>query len=168
LENIDYNKPFTIRDRRNGEWYWVQKEILSSEKIKPSAKLVYSALAYYANNKSQIAFPSATTISKLIKLNRDTVFSALKELKENNFIDIKKSSGKCNNYILLRVVGISDQYENKDYTRPSFPAGVVGNKDTNNTKEQYSFNNINNLKKTTNYKALKLLRKSLQDKKIIK
>ena len=155
MGKIDFNRPFIIRNRRNGEWYWVQKSVLSSSLLKPSSKLVYNALAYYANNKNQTAFPSSRQIAKLIKINKDTVYSALKELEENKFIAIKKYSGKCNLYTLLKVVGNSDQSEIRGRGGRNKGVGVVGNKDTNKTNNKNYLTTRKKVKKTVNTEPIR-------------
>ena|SRR3990167_6908385 len=98
-----WDAPFEVRDIRNGEWYWVQKEVLSSKKINASDKLVYSALAYFSNNKTQECFPSYTQICKLVDLSRNTVIKAIRKLIKHKFISKKKKEGRSNFYDLLKV-----------------------------------------------------------------
>ena len=168
----EWEQPFIIRDRRSGDWYWVQKDVLSSNLVKSSSKLVYDALAFYANNKSQTAYPSITTIADLIKINRDTVIFGLKELEANKFIHIKREKGKPNLYTLLRVVGNSDQYEKKDGGSPSFPTGVVGKEGHEQELEQDLYNNteekLKPRKTPVNPKLLKNLKEELKVKDIIR
>src|SRR5258708_38023771 len=98
-----WDKQFEVRDMRNGEWYWVQKEVLVSNKINASDKLVYSALAYYSNQKNQACFPSYTAICKLVNLHRNTVIKSIKALINNKFISKQQNDGKVNFYNLLKV-----------------------------------------------------------------
>jgi hypothetical protein len=100
---MDWNETFEIRDIRNGEWYWVQKEVLSSKKINASDKIVYSALAYYSNNKTQECFPSYAVICGLVNLHRNTVIKSIKALIKNDFISKKKKEGRANYYELLKI-----------------------------------------------------------------
>ena len=100
---INWDAPIEIRDARNGEWYWVQKEILSCKEINSSDKLVYSALAYYANGKTQIAYPSYKTIANLVNLSRNTVIKAIRNLITNNFISKKQKERNVNYYSLLKI-----------------------------------------------------------------
>ncbi|HEC67018.1 MAG TPA: helix-turn-helix domain-containing protein [bacterium] len=99
----NWDAPFELRDRRNGEWYWVQKGVLASKKINASDKLVYSALAYFANNKSQAAFPSYNRICELINLSKNTVIKAVRNLIKYKFISKKRKEGRVNYYELLKV-----------------------------------------------------------------
>ena len=99
----NWDAPFEARDMRNGKWYWVQKEVLSSKKINASDKLVYSALAYFANNETQECFPSYTRICELVNLHKNTVIKAIKALIKNNFISKKQKDGRANYYELLKI-----------------------------------------------------------------
>lgn len=93
-----------IRDLRNGEWYWANKLVLDHPYFTPATKLVYHALAYFANNKRQSAYPSIVTISKLTGLSRPTVIKAIKSLEKYYFIKTSKSAGKVTEYQLLKII----------------------------------------------------------------
>ena len=102
----NWDKPIIIRDGRNGEWYWVQKEVLASDKLFLSDKVVYSALAYYANNKTQQAYPRIRTIANLLKISKTTVQKSIKKLLAYKLISIQKvnmPTGRTNAYTLLKV-----------------------------------------------------------------
>jgi DNA-binding MarR family transcriptional regulator len=99
----NWDATFEIRDIRNGQWYWVQKEVLASKLINASTKLVYSALAYYTNNKTQRSSPSYTAISELIDVSRNTVIKGVKNLIEHGFISKKQRDGRVNYYELLKL-----------------------------------------------------------------
>lgn len=99
----NWKAEFEVRDTRNGEWYWVQKEVLASKVINASDKLVYSCLAYFSNQKTQQAYPSYDTIAELVNLSRNTVIKSIKALIESNFISRKTREGKVNYYALLKV-----------------------------------------------------------------
>lgn len=92
-----------IRDLRNGDWLWINKLILDHPYLTSSAKIVYSALAYFADNSTQKAYPSVETLSKLTGLNRSTVIRALKKLKKYYFIGIEQKEGRVNRYVLLKL-----------------------------------------------------------------
>ena len=40
-----------VRDLRNGDWFWANKLVLESPYLTTGAKLVYCALAFFADNK---------------------------------------------------------------------------------------------------------------------
>lgn len=121
-----------VRDLRNGDWLWINKLILDHPYLTSSTKIVYSALAYFADNINQKAYPSFETLSKLTGLNRSTVIRSLKGLEEYHFIDIEKKDGKTNRYILLKLtdskpVAKCDPSKAKELFIPGI--GVVPNKD---------------------------------------
>ena len=130
----NYDKPFEVRDIRNGEWYWVQKEILSSKQLNASDKLVYSALAYFAHNKTQECFPSYTQIAKLIDLHRTTVIRSIKNLISSRFISKKKKEGRVNFYELLKIASSKILPVSKENQHPSqIRPALVANGTSNNT-----------------------------------
>lgn len=139
----NWDAPFEIRDIRNGEWYWVQKEVLSSSKLNASDKLVYSALAYYANNKTQQCYPSYTRICELIKLSRPTVIKGIQNLIKHNFISRKKREGKVNYYEMIKVTSQNSlPVKNSTSTSKKENLVLVKNSTTNNTYiKQELFNN---------------------------
>jgi len=94
---------FIVRDLRNGDWYWANKIVLEYPNLKPSAKLIYNALAYYANNQSQSCFPSITRLASLTGLHKDTVSNCIKILEEKGFIKVERKSGENNQYVLLNL-----------------------------------------------------------------
>jgi DNA-binding MarR family transcriptional regulator len=141
---------FKVRDLRDGNWYWVPKEVLTSDKLNGSDKLIYSALAYYANNKTQGSYPSITTICNLIKISRPTVVNGIKKLVELGFISKTENKGKTSYYNLLKLIDTSKNsllvskssllvknrhYTSKNKTRVSKNSrhGLVKNRHTNNS-----------------------------------
>lgn len=130
---------------RNGQWFWAHKTVLSSRKINSSGKLVYCALAYFANNESQGAFPSINTIAELVNLHRATVIRAIKDLSDNKFITKKVIRGKSTRYTLLKVANNNQSqiatsrkgelHQSQKATR------VVAKENSNNTKELNLINN---------------------------
>lgn len=91
-----------VRDVRNGDWLWINKLVLDHPYLTSSAKVVYSALAYFTND-NQKSYPSFEKIANLTHLKRITVIKAVKQLKEYHFIEIVKNPGKTNYYILLKL-----------------------------------------------------------------
>lgn len=92
-----------VRDLRNGDWLWINKLILDHPYLTSSAKIVYSALAYFADNNTQKAYPGIEKLSELTGLNRSTVIRSIKTLEEYHFIEIEKNDGVVNKYILLKL-----------------------------------------------------------------
>jgi predicted transcriptional regulator len=134
---INYNKPIIVRDFRNGGWYWIHKEVIESDKISASDKLVYNALAYFANNESQEAYPSLSTIAKLIKVSRRTVVTSIKNLHENDFISKDVAKGKVTTYTLCKIYtsAKSAPVQNSTYTGANKSLPPVQNSTTNNTNK---------------------------------
>jgi DNA-binding transcriptional MocR family regulator len=165
MEKIDFNRPFVIRDRRNSEWYWVQKSVLSSPLLKPSSKLVYNALAYFANNKSQTAFPSTRTIASLIKVSRNTVYAALEELEKHKFISVNKYNGKCNLYTLLKVVQNLSQSKNDTGVVQNVPRG--GSKEIPLVVQNVPTNKTNRTRLITTADKLKNYERERADRKVV-
>lgn len=94
---------FEVREGRKGNWYWVDKSILEHPKLSPTAKLIYSALAYYANNKTQKCYPSYSGIHNLIGVSRRSVATWIKTMEELKVLKINRDKGKINSYTLLDV-----------------------------------------------------------------
>lgn len=150
---IDWNKPFEIRDIRNGEWYWVQKDVLASKDINASDKLVYSALAYFVNNKTQTSFPSYPTIANLTSLSQRTVYSSIKKLIKFKFISTRQKEGRVNYYELLKVPTLANfargkkTHANGDITLAKEHGVPMQNSTANNTYFNNTYNNSENFKK---------------------
>lgn len=92
-----------VRDLRNGDWLWINKLILDHPYLTSSTKIVYSALAYFADNSTQKAYPSIEKLSELTGLNRSTVMRSIAQLDEYYFIRVERKDGKVNRYILLKL-----------------------------------------------------------------
>ena len=175
----NWDKVFEIRDDRNGGWYWVQKEILSSDKLLPSDKLVYSGLAYYANNKTQQAYPTVRTIANLLKIAKSTVQLSIKKLVAYRLIGIEKvktKHGRSNTYVLLKVSisGIVVPIAGTSHEVVPDSGGLVPNYDevvpidrsyprTNNNNEQ-ELNNNSILSLEESQKRIQLIRDQLLDR----
>jgi DNA-binding transcriptional ArsR family regulator len=99
---------FQIRDSRDANWLWVNKNIISSDRLDASDKLVYSALSYFANCNTQKCFPSTAKIEKLIKLTQPTIIKALKKLEDLKIIQVDREPGKVSIYSLLKTDHLKD------------------------------------------------------------
>ncbi len=97
---INWDAPIEIRDSRNGNWFWVDKQVWEHEKLTSSDKVVYGTLAYFANQKTQQAFPQMTTLENHCKLSRRQVYRSTKALEKLKFIHIQRQKGKPNIYTL--------------------------------------------------------------------
>lgn len=94
-----------IRDLREQDWVWISKALVFHTKVDPIGFRVYCALASYANNNSQEAFPSIATLSKKLNISTRTVIRHTAVLKELGFIDVRQATkGGHNIYSLLKVI----------------------------------------------------------------
>lgn len=92
-----------VRDLREQDWLWTSKALLFNPHIDGNTYKVYCGLASYADNQSQLAFPSITTLAKRLHVSRVTAIKSLQRLEDNGFISIKKSEGEHNTYYLLKI-----------------------------------------------------------------
>lgn len=98
---INYKAPIEIRDGRNGNWFWVDKEIWADERLTASDKVIYGTLAYFANQKNQSAYPSIESLEKFSGVSKRQIYYSLKRLEGFTHILISRQHGKPNVYILL-------------------------------------------------------------------
>ncbi len=158
---MEKEKP-QVRDVRNGDWLWINKLVLEHPYIANSAKLVYSALAYFANNNTQEAFPSFETIMQLTGLKRRVITTAIKQLEEYYFIQVERDKGKVNQYILLKltdstlVQNVHRAVQNR--TQEVCRMGPTNN--TNLTTLNINKRDINNIKRLKELKV-SFLKKSV-------
>ncbi len=111
-----------VRDLRNGDWYWSNKLVLDHPYLTSSTKVVYHALAYFADNDSQKAYPSLTKICQLTNLKRPTVIKAVRQLEEYHFIKVEKEQGRLSKYTLLKLTD-SRPVKKVDHSVPGFLPG---------------------------------------------
>lgn len=74
---------------------------MRDQRISIKAKAVYAYLCSYAGNKDY-AYPTIELICKDLKINRDSCFKYIKELKECGYVEIEKhrtSQSRFNNNI---------------------------------------------------------------------
>ncbi len=135
-----------VRDLRNGDWFWANKLVLDHPYLKASAKLVYLALAYFSNNKTQKAFPSIKTIMGMTGLgSRTTIVKSIKKLEEYHFIKAERKAGKITEYVLLKITDskvvqkVNQSIKRRHQSIKS--TGVVHLKHTNNTNITRRINN---------------------------
>ena len=96
-------KEITVRDSRNGDWFWANNLVLNHPYLTSSAKITYCALTSFADNNTQKAYPSIETLSELTHVKRPTVINSIKQLEKYSFIKVNRRDGKVNRYILLKV-----------------------------------------------------------------
>jgi hypothetical protein len=106
-----------IRDMRDGDWYWIDKAVLSfyARKLGASGIAVYNVLAYFANTKTQTCFPTQQAIAELLGLSKRTIIRKIKLLEKLNLIKVERKRGRCL-YCLLKpkVTGESPGGDKKD------------------------------------------------------
>lgn len=150
-----------VRDLRNGDWLWINKLVLDHPYLTSSAKVIYSALAYFANNDTQKSYPSIKKIMELTGLgSRSTIVSSIKKLEEYYFISAKRKGGKVTEYTLLKLTDSQPVHKlnqsNLGHNQSKISTGVVQNKHTNNTNTILNNNNktadFNNLKRLNDLK----------------
>jgi biotin operon repressor len=137
------DETFELRDSRNG-FLWIENSFFDAlaTRIKPSSLLVYLALARRANNNSQECYPSYDELKRMTGLSRQSVASALQELRENGVIDWKLE-GRKNRYALLDTTSLKNRLvQNRTPTSlvslPNQSSTLDANKTNNKTKEQDS------------------------------
>jgi len=93
LSNYE-NRPFSIivRDKFRE---WLRS---NPGKLSPAARLVMLSLCEYANNRTGLAWPSASTLSEDNDLTRSSVFNALRQLEEYSLIRRKNRKENTNQY----------------------------------------------------------------------
>ena len=100
---VEENHKPEVRDLRNGDWFWINKQILEDTDLKASDKLVYSALAYFAGNTNQMCYPSISQLIQLTGLTRPTIINAIKNLENRGYIKVERSAGRISVYYLLKI-----------------------------------------------------------------
>lgn len=76
----------------------------------PSAKLVYSALATFADAKSREAFPKHDTIADMLGISERTVRRAISDLKDAELIEIVGTKRSRNGYKSANVYRLLDSH----------------------------------------------------------
>lgn len=137
------NMKFTIRDQRNGDWYWISRIIYQEyiSKIGVIGLSLYNAYASYSFSKQEV-FPSQNTISKKLKISIPTLIKYNKRLVKYKLICIYEQKGKVNIITLLKVKPLNLV---KGCTKP--PLGVPLNEVKTNNNNTNKLNNILRTKK---------------------
>mgnify|MGYP000061344156 CR=1 FL=1 len=166
---INYKAPIDIRDNRNGNWFWVDKEVWADTRLTASDKVVYGSLAYFANNKSQTSFPSYTLLSKYSDVSERQCYRSIKKLEVLEYVSVKRGGGrgKPNIYALLenpaKMAEITETLTNKQKNPDKSSPKTLTNNTSNNT-----YINNTNKQEGNNLKKLNELRTSLKEKGIVK
>ena len=99
---INYDKPFELRDARNGSWFWVHTHIWRDKRLKSTERDIYATLASYCNTEQQ-AFPSVRRIAKDTGKSARHVYRCLQILEKYHYISVERKKGKVNLYTLLKT-----------------------------------------------------------------
>lgn len=85
-----------------GQWYWIPKALIQNHalKIGPIGIAVYNVLASMADN-NQECFPSQRYIANRLGYSRATINKALKALKDQGLISVKKKNPYNLSYQLI-------------------------------------------------------------------
>lgn len=129
-----------LRDLREGNWYWIPKEILEKygKKIRALGLAVYNALAYFSD-QDQRSFPSQKYLADFLGYSRSSIHRAIKLLEKNGLIKVEKRDRYHCIYSLLKVR--CSIYETQMYHQRNSDVAQV---DTNNNKLTRNINNIDN------------------------
>jgi len=84
---------------------WIHTIVFDDTRLKASDKLVYLTLARFVNNETQECFPSIEKICEVGGLTNRTVTKSLRKLEKYNYIEIRRSTGNVNTYVLLEPEG---------------------------------------------------------------
>jgi len=141
---VEENPKPEVRDLRNGDWLWINKQILEDTNLKASDKLVYSALAYFAGNTNQMCYPSISQLMQLTGLTRPTIINAIKNLENRGYIKVERSAGRISVYYLLKINQLKILTSKKE-DRTSKKEDMTSKKEELPSKkeehEQYLYNN---------------------------
>lgn len=151
-----------IRDLRNGDWYWIHKEVILrfGSKLGPYGIAIYNILALFAHGRTQECYPSQQRIAAILGCSRRTVFSYLKKLEKLKLVRSEKKDRQGRSYILLTSAPDSHPRE-----------GECANSDTpdvhqlptNNNTLTRIYNNVNNDSKKTGTVLKKFRPKSKEE-----
>lgn len=144
---------FTVRDQRNGDWYWIDKDTLCllSREGGPSCVTVYNWLALYANNDTQKCFPSFNLLVKESGLSHASIARAIAKLIEIGAVTVEGTKGKKNIYTLVKMTTskeielVSKVNQSQNETRTSLKniPELVSKVDRNNTNRTRLINKTN-------------------------
>ena len=129
---------FTVRDLRNGDWYWIHKAVIQeyTQKVGAVGIAVYNLLASMADS-DQGCFPSQKYIAKCLGYSRSYINETLKALERNGLIRIEK---KGRYHLIYHLLKVSCQPERTQVS--TIPNPGVDYSDTNDNKRPRNSNNI--------------------------
>lgn len=86
------NDDVTIRDIRQPGWLWADRNLIKrdGDKLGPYGIAVYMAIAAHTNNEDQSAYPSISTIAKMIHCSIRQVHREIAKLEELGWIQVER------------------------------------------------------------------------------
>lgn len=84
--------------RRRASFSIVENAVIDDPRLSGSDKLMYMALARFANADTGKAYPSITTLCKKASMSRPTAIKALRQLEECGHIEAERRTGKISTY----------------------------------------------------------------------
>ena len=146
MDTMKKKKKTKLRSR-DDPWYWSNNEFLESYGpiLGPPGIALYDVYSKYAG-KDQTAWPSQTTIMKLVKISAPTLSKYNKLLEACKLIKIKKRKGKNNHVTLLKVRALTgtkgplvlkDLYRCTKGPLVELLNYVYSNKKSNKNQEEY-------------------------------
>ena len=92
-----------MKDVRQKGWFWLENNLIDREDIEAYEKLLYMALARYADSNGK-CFPGLDLLMRVSGIgSRRTLTKYLRSLQEKGLIEIKKRIGKGNIYLLKNI-----------------------------------------------------------------
>lgn len=92
-----------MKDVRQKGWFWLENNLIDREDIEAYEKLLYMALARYADSNGK-CFPGLELLMRVSGIgSRRTLTKYLRSLQEKGLIEIKKRIGKGNIYLLKNI-----------------------------------------------------------------
>lgn len=81
-------------------WSAIPNIIFVDDNLGKNEKLVYCVLSIHAMGNKKECYPSIQTISKEAGISRNTIYKALENLEDENYISINHREGRPNLYTL--------------------------------------------------------------------
>ena len=110
-----FDEPIIVRDRRNGDWYWIHRRVLTEygPKVGAGGIAIYSILASCANHIKQNCWPSIRSMAKMLDCSPYLIKEKTKVLEKYKLVKVLRRKGqKGNIYILLKLnVSTSDTFK---------------------------------------------------------
>lgn len=82
----------------------IPTQVLMDEQLSRSCLIVFWVLTVHIFRGKKYCFPSIPTIAKEAHSSRPTVIKAIKELEQNGYLDVERTSGEVSKYYLKVLV----------------------------------------------------------------